>query len=80
MHTKKVTTERDSTLTTSNRYNILTIESALSHNNINVDSIQEGCSVRNVCGQKRPQMHMNMKNRVSQTLKIFSTNGAGILG
>ena len=75
-----MTTERDSTITTSNRYNSLTIESALSHNNINVDTIQEGRSVRNVCGQKRPQMHMNMKNRVSQTLKIFSTNGAGILG
>jgi hypothetical protein len=45
-----------------------------------VDSIQEGRSVRNVFGQKRPQMHMNMKNRVSRTLKIFSTNGAGIIG
>ena len=79
MHRNKVTTERDRTITTSNRYNILTIESAQNSNTNSMDAVQEERSDRNI-GHKKSHMDRNRKKGVSQTLKIFSTNGAGILG
>ena len=67
-----MTTERD--ITTSNRYDILTIESAQNICN-NGDIYQEDQIVKN------PVMYTtSMKNDVTSTLKIFSTNGAGVIG
>ena len=82
MHTKRMTTERENTFKTYNRFSILTTESVENSDKTN-NVYKEMNTVKNICDdQKTRTIHMpnNRKNKINHTLKVFSTNGAGIIG
>ena len=75
-----MTTERDNIFKTHNRYSILTTERALNSDK-NSDKNSDTNSDKN-CVKRTGTKHVpqNRKNIINNTLKIFSTNGAGVIG